>query len=291
MDAAETEAQRTFDEVQKEKAELGIPSVPEETTPVVEPEAPVAEPEKKPEDVPEPVSVKDEIIPPKEYKEIKDNLRVELQKDFDEKLEKMREEMGKKAPDEKKSDVLEDDVKALAEKLDFDPEKVRLILETARKGLELSEEDKQALEEFKSSKSQREEKEQETIFNDEWSTLPIKAQFPNASDEQLAKAKETMDELAHSEKYHDADMDYILFKEKETFDKILFSPKQKTFESGRPPTEVTDNNEFPEFRSDMTPGEFEKFEKQREKATENLGREKMVMRTTDDSGRSVERLV
>ena len=186
---------------------------------------------------------------------------------------------------------LEEDVKILAAELDFDADKVRKIIETARKGLILSPEDKQALEEFKSTKADREAKEQESIFNEEWTALPVKTQFPNASEEQLALAKETMDELAHSEKYHDVDMDYILFKEKETFDKILFSPKQTTFESGKFTPTATEDAEFPEFHPNMSPAEFERFEKAREKATENLGRDKMLMRTTDDAGRSVEKWV
>ena len=285
---SEQEAQRTFDEVQKEKAELGIPSVTEEETPVETKDETTVEPEVK--DEPKPVVVKEEVDP-KEYKDYKTKLREELQADFDQKLAKMQEEMGKPKPNETKSEDLEEDVKALAKELDFDEAKVKLIIETARKGLQLSAEDKQALEEFKSTKADREAKEQEAIFNEEWSTLPVKTQFPNASEEQLTAAKEKMDELAHSEKYHNVEMDYILFKEKETFDKILFSPKQKTFESGRVATPANQDEEFPEFRPNMTPAEFDAFEKARERATDSLGRDKMLMRTTDDAGRSVEKWV
>lgn len=282
------EAQRTFDDVQKEKAELGIPSEPEEKTEVTEEETKVETPAEEPK----PVSDKEEeVIDPKEYKDYKVKLREELQHDFDEKLEKMKEEMGKEKPNETKTDDLEEDVKSLAKELDFDEEKVRRIIEVSRKGLQLSAEDKQALEEFKSTKAERDSKEQEIVFNEEWTALPVKTEFPNASEEQLAKAKETMDELSHSEKYHDKDMDYILFKERETFQKILFSPKAKTFESGRVSQTNEESDEFPEFRPGMTPAEFESFEKSRERATDKLGREKMLMRTTDDAGHSIERLV
>jgi hypothetical protein len=71
----------------------------------------------------------------------------------------------------------------------------------------------------------------------------------------------------------------------------LFSPKQKTFESGRLAPVATEEGEFPDFRPNMTPAEFAAFEKARERATENLGRDKMLMRTTDDAGRSVEKWV
>ena len=283
----EADAQRTFDEVQREKAELGIPVEPEaQSTDPVEPAA-VAPEETVVE--PKPVSAKEEIVPPKEYKEIKENLRAELQKDFDEKLAKFKEEAGKVTPNETKSDVLEEDVKNLAKELDFDPEKVRKIIEVSRKGLQLSDEDKQALEEFKASKSEREAKQQEEVFNEEWKSLPLKEQFPNASEEQIAKAKETMDELSHSEKYHNVDMDYILFKEKESFDKILFSPKMHTFESGRLAPPNDENNEWPELKPNMSPSEIEKLEKQRERIMANEGREKVMIRTTDEGGRIVER--
>ena len=287
----DNEAQRTYDEVQREKAELGIPSEPEVQSPVEEKvETPkVDEPEQVPVKEPEPKV--EEKVDPKEYKSYKQQLRGELQKDFDQKLEKMRAELNKTTPNAEKADDLEEDVNALAKELDFDPDKVRRIIETARKGLQLSPEDKQALEEFKASKSEREEREQEVEFNNEWATLPIKQQFPNASEEQLQAAKEKMDELAHSEKYHEYEMDYILFREKETFDKLLFSPKQRTFESGRLAPSSDDSEDFPEFNPNMTPAQFEKFEKQRAKATENLGRDKMLLRTTDDMGRSVEKWV
>lgn len=281
-------AQRTFDEIQREKAELGIPSEPEEQSPVETKEETPVEPEVKDEPKQAPV---EEKVDPKEYKSYKQTLREELQRDFDQKLEKMREEMSKGKPDQAKSDDLEDDVKALAKELDFDEAKVRRIIEVSRKGLQLSPEDKQALDEFKASKSEREAKEQEAIFTEEWNSLPVKTQFPNASEEQIKAAKEKMDELSHSEKYHNYDMDYILFKEKETFDKILFSPKQRTFETGRLAPSEDDSDEFPEFNPNMTPAQFEKFERKREKATENLGRDKMLLRTTDDAGRSVERWV
>jgi hypothetical protein len=282
----EADAQRTFDEVQREKAELGIPVEPEaQSTDTVEPAA-VAKEETVVE--PEPVSAK-EVIPPKEYKEIKENLRAELQKDFDEKLAKIKEESEKAKPSEVKTNILEEDVQNLAKELDFDPEKVKKIIEVARKGLEMNAEDKQALEEFKNSKAEREAKQQEEIFNEEWNGLPVKTQFPNASEEQIAKAKETMDELAHSEKYHEMDMDYILFKEKETFDKILFSPKMHTFESGRLPPSNDESNEWPEIKPNMTPAEIEKLEKQRERIMANEGSEKMLIRSTDEGGRITER--
>lgn len=283
VEVLDAEAQKTFDDIQKQKDELGIPREPEEKSPVEEPVD-----DTDPKDEPKQVSVKEEPVDPKEYKDYKTKLREELQSDFDQKLEKLKEEMSKTAPNETKTDDLEEEVAKLAKDLDFDPDKIKKIIEVARKGMELSAEDKLTLQNIK---EQKEVQEQEKIFNEEWQTLPLKEQFPNASKEQLDKAKETMDELAHSEKYHDMDMDYILFKEKDKFSEILFSPKQKTFESGKLVPTSEENDEFPEFNPNMTPAQFEAFEKKRNKASENMGKEKVLVRTTDDSGRSVERFV
>lgn len=75
--------------------------------------------------------------------------------------------------------------------------------------------------------------EQVELFENEWGDIEpsLKEQFPNASKEQIAKAKEFMDEISHTDEYASADLDYIAFKNKAEFEKILFSPKQKTFES------------------------------------------------------------
>lgn len=79
-----------------------------------------------------------------------------------------------------------------------------------------------------------------TVFNSEWDTqgLPeINKLYPNASPEQKEKAKQKMLELATSEQYgfvegkHDAyPLSYILFKEAQSFNDLLFSPKKKTAE-------------------------------------------------------------
>ena len=295
--------QDAFDAVQKEKAELGIVDEP-----IVEPVVETPEeketpaevvPAKEDEPAPEPVSAR--ALKPEEGKELKQfkaELQEKLQKDFDEKFEKLKAEVATAKPSETKVENLEEDIKALAKELNFDEEKTRKIILVARKGVELSPEDKTALEEFKATRSQREqeavqraEREQEQIFNEEFSAvLPsIKTQYPNATDEQIAQAKAQLDELAHSEKYHEMDMDYILFKEREALGKILFSPRMKTFEAGRPSMVEAETDEFPDFDPNMTPAQFEAFEKRRERAVDNSGKEKIRITTRDDRGNVIER--
>jgi hypothetical protein len=75
--------------------------------------------------------------------------------------------------------------------------------------------------------------EENNQFNNEWDKVlsKIKGQFPNASDEQLSKAKTEMKETLS--KSDVKDMEYLyLHKAADKFKTILFSPKRKTAESG-----------------------------------------------------------
>ena len=280
------EAQKVFDDTQRELKELGLtpagetkeeevepskeePTKPEEVEPKVEPEKEETEEDEEPE------AEKDKTferqpkqVPIKEYKELKK----QLQADFDEKLAKMREEMANTKPDEIKAEDLEADITALAQELDFDKEKVRKIVETARKGLVMSPEDRALLADMKTYKAEIEArkesdlmKEQEGIFNEEWRNVGLEKVYPNASDEQKALAKAEMDKLAHSEKYHKLDLAEILQIKKADFDKLLFSPKQKTFESSRASiTDEGDNGEIGKFDPSWTPAQVEQWEKKRQ---------------------------
>jgi len=79
------------------------------------------------------------------------------------------------------------------------------------------------------------EAEEAKIFNDEWDAfqVDIEEQFKNSAPSQWKKAKTLMDELSHSEDYHDKDLDYVYFKNKQAFEDILFSPKKKSAETSR----------------------------------------------------------
>jgi hypothetical protein len=208
----------------------------------------------------------------------------------------MKAEMSKSKPNETTTENLEEEVKKLAAELQFDEAKTRRIIEVARKGIEpLTADDKKLLEEYRADKEARQakdaEREQDEIFTTEWNeVLPsIKTQYPNATDEQLQAAKDALDELSHSEKYHEMDMDYILFKEKESLGKILFSPKQSTFESPRNAPLDDTSDEWPEITANMTPNQILAAEKKRERIAEGLGKDKVKITTRDDSGRATER--
>lgn len=296
---ADADALATRESIEREKADLGVPSDPEIEPKEETPEAPiiveevVPEKEDEPEAEPEEVEAKLPLTPEegKALKQYKAELKSELEADFNKKIEDMRTEFGKAKPNEEKAETLEDDVKELAKKLNFDEDKTRAIIEVARKGMgtTLSAEDKAILDTFKASSL---ENEQRQIFQTEWNgVLPsLKEQFPNATDEQLSKAQAKMDELSHNEDYHDKDMDYIIFKEKTEFDKLLFSPKQKTFESRNGVAPVQDEvADLEEFNPTWSPAQVEIWEKKRQNIMDSNGHEPLHIITSDDRGRTVER--
>lgn len=232
-------------------------------------------------------------ISPKAYK----NLKRELQADFDKKLKEAEEKYKGKDAAKDASKVSDEDINTLAKELNFDPEKTKKIIEISRKGLEATEEDKAFIKEqrefFEAKKADDFQKEQAAIFNGEWgAVLPqVKTMFPNASDEQIAKVKAEVDKLSHTKKYHQTDLDYILFKEKASFEKIAFSPKSKTFESGKPQVKTEDDfdGSAPENLNDMSPAQFAEFEKKREAYLSESPKQKLTIKTRDDRGRATER--
>lgn len=284
------EEQAAYDAVQAEKAELGLPPTPVEEP--VEP-APAVEPVVEPK--PEVAKTEEQPFDHQEYKDYKKTLREELQADFDKKLEDLKVEMAKSTPDETTITNLEDDIKKLAEETELDPDKVRKIIEVSRKGLEtLTPDDKKLLEEYKQDKvrfaEESAEREQQEIDRVEWETIlpTLKKDFPNASDEQLAKAREQLIDLAHNDTYHETDIDYVYFKEREALGKTLFSPRAASFESARP-VAFESNTDFPDFSPNMTPEQFDSFEKRRSALLEGNDPVKVRITSRDDSGRVYER--
>ena len=73
-------------------------------------------------------------------------------------------------------------------------------------------------------------------FNTEWEGClsDLKKEFPDANKKQLDQARKLMDQLAHTKKYHQADLDYVFFKNKSEFSDILSEIQgKKGVESGR----------------------------------------------------------
>lgn len=300
------EEQASYEALQAEKQALGIvdePKVETEVETTTEEETKTIDTDTdKDSDVDE--DVKDrKHIPVSEYKNLKKELQADFAKkelEYQAKIEALSKEASKAKPDAQEVFDLEKEAKELAEELDFDPEKTKILLDRARKGLNLSDEDRQALADLKQYREDlaklredKEELEQQKIFNSEWSDAlkDIKAQYPNASEEQIAKAKEQIYEMSRSEKYHDKDLDYLIFKEKEVLSKTLFSPKQKTFERGtnfRQDAEDFDLSLPANFDS-MTPAQRDSFLAKREAFVASMPKDKFKITETDDKGNLVER--
>jgi len=140
-------------------------------------------------------------------------------------------------------DELPDDVKKaameLAEETGLDESGVEKLLRKAKElsaKNELPKEVMEKLSELDKIKKERDDKQAEESFNQEWdSFLPnLKKQYPNATDSMLKEARDKMDELAHSKTHHTHEMDYILFKEAKTFETLLkVAPKSKSGEDNK----------------------------------------------------------
>lgn len=173
----------------------------------------------------------------RETKQMLEDFKSEIFAGLDEKLKGLKDA----TPAEKKEIKAEvsEDIKAFAAKYadadgkplnaEFLEEFAATILAKASKNLPADK-----LEELDKLAAKDKAQEVTNQFNTEWDkVLPaIKAKYPNASDEQLSKAKEQMKEVLS--KAEIKDMEYLfVHKEAKKFDTVLFSPKRKTAEGGR----------------------------------------------------------
>lgn len=167
-----------------------------------------------------------------------------------EKLQKDLENARKNTPAKDVSVELKERRSALAKKLNIEPTQVDEFLDVAQKEADeriakiearLTEKEKEETQVSEDEIIAEEEKE----FNEHWNSVSdsIKEKYPNASKEQIENAKLIMEELAFSEKYQEYELDYILYKEKKSFDEALFSPKQRGFERSNNVVDDVDEEE------------------------------------------------
>lgn len=97
-------------------------------------------------------------------------------------------------------------------------------------------------------------------FNNEWGEVvpEIQKEFPNASKGAIRRAQQLMDQMAHTPRYADKDLDYILFKEKKQFTEVLNSkpPKKGPVGSRRPGASKTDATSM-SFEKDSKTGKYD----------------------------------
>lgn len=184
---------------------------------------------------------------------------------------------GKPKPTEADSKETESEVKALAEKYEMDEPAVNALLEVAakiaekriRENLKLG--DGEVLAEAAKMVMQQKEV---AHFDKEWvGTEPaVRTAYPNATSEQLAQAKTLMDRLSHRKEFHKFPLDYVLFKNSNSFDKIMRQPKRKTLERGSTGSRASDTSETSDVPYEkMSPKQQERYERQLFSASESSG--------------------
>ena len=140
------------------------------------------------------------------------------------------------ADEHQESDKLKETIRSLAQSLKTPEEETEKLVTTIldlAKAQAIPPELQARLERFEKSEKQIEMTQR---FSEEWNGfLPaIRKEYPNATPEQLELAREAMDIIAHSRRFHSIpDLEYIFTKAKDDFEEILFSPKKKGFETSR----------------------------------------------------------
>jgi hypothetical protein len=256
-----------------------------------EPEAPET---KKPEEPTEPLQETEKLERKRsiydEYKEKKAELKSE--RELREQAERERDEFRTKyealqnadTPEERQE--AQDELETFAKEINADPQALRKMRELFLKDVKPQTNDELArdLQEFKAWKSQNSELMEKQMFEDEFrSSMPtLKEMLPNASDEEMQKVKETLDNLSHSKEFHDKDLEYIAWKHRSELS-ALISPRKRGLES-KGKTDIDENSfEFDPTAdySQMSPKQKERWEAEYRKLTSStdLG--------TDASGRKV----
>lgn len=229
----------------KELADAGVDVTdipPAEVTPPEE-KPTVENKEVKAEEVPEEKTL---ITEPKEqhkrsiydeYKEKKSELKSE--KERADQAERERDELRLKleavsnADTPREKQEASDDLEAFAREIDADPETLRKMQSLFLKDVKATTDEGLAkdLQEFKRWKSENSQVIEKSRFEAEFQSVTptLKELLPNASNEELQLVKEKVDEISHTKEFHDKDLDYVVFKNKDELSKLV-SPKKRGME-------------------------------------------------------------
>lgn len=155
----------------------------------------------------------------------------------EEERDRLKQQLEGISETEEGSKAEEDAVKAFAEEHGLDEKQVKGLLDLARAQVGIPKARLDAIskieEQQKQDEQRRQEKAAQEAFESEFkdTVIPaLKEKYPNATDDEIADAKELMDELAHSPKFHKYDLDYILFKKGKEIGKLFSTTKTKTAE-------------------------------------------------------------
>lgn len=268
--------------------------LPPEATPTAEPEETPAEPEapapeaetpeeEAAEEPDEPLQPEPQDAPKKRsiYHDLKDTRKdLKTEKELREQAERERDDLRARleavdtaaTPAERQE--AQDELEAFAKEINADPAAIKRMRDLFLKDLpksEMPEELSSQLKEFqewqKSNSAAMEQVEFEREFK---ATAPtLTKMFPNASAEETEAIKTKLQELAHTQAFHDKELDYIAFKNQDTL-AALVSPKKRGLEpKGRGETpEPTSFNFDPNADiSKMSAKDAEAWEKEYQKLT------------------------
>lgn len=225
-----------------------------------------------------------------EYKEKKTELKSE--RELREKAERERDEYRTKlealsqAETQEEHQEAKDDLEAFAQAKGLDAQALREMRDLFTKDLKptIDPTISQKLQKFEQWEAETAREREQQMFEREFAdTLPtLKNLLPNANDDELSNVKKELDRLSHTERYHDKELAYVAWAEKDALSKLV-SPKKRGMESkGKADTESSTFEFDPNADyASMTPKEREKWEAEYRKATSQEGL------VTDSQGRKI----
>lgn len=224
-------------EYKKDLSENGV-DLPEVTE---EPKAP--EPEEPKADVPPEGETPAEPKPKRsiydDYKEKKAEWKTEKERADHAEAErdelKARLEASSNADTPRAQADADEDAVAYASKIGADPDLVKRIIDDARKGFEVKPSTDPELikkiEKFESWEVQNRQLLEKQMFDEEFTKVSpsIKELLKIKDDADLQLIKKELDTLSHTKEYHDKELEYVAFKEKDKLS-LLVTPKKRGME-------------------------------------------------------------
>lgn len=180
--------------------------------------------------------LKEKKIQVREAKEEAESLRNDLTR-LSQELENLKQAKNE-AKTQSEKDEVDADIAEFAESINADPDAIAALIPIIEKRIgkksdsEISKED---IEFLRKAKADQSVLAGQVAFNDEWNTFvpSLKAEFPQIDDTDLVNVRKEVERLAHTNEFHDKEVDYIYFKSKKALSNLI-SPKRPSIEGGSP---------------------------------------------------------
>lgn len=261
--------------IEFEEAPVEQPIEPEPEPENAEPDSPEAD--KKPEEEPLQKEPEAPVVQRKRsiYQDLKDKKNeVKTERELREQAERERDELRAKL--EAKDNSPLDEIDAFAKEIDADPAVIRRMREVLLKDAEVSNmpaDLREQLKQFQEFQTTNSDAVAIVQFDNEFKQAQpsITKMFPNATAEETGLIKEKLNELAHTEQFHDKELEYIAFKNQDVLSNLI-SPKKRGLEPKR--RAEGDESVLTTFNpnadlSTMSAKEAEQWEKEYRKTFEN----------------------